>query len=309
MSNPSPALWPFPSRVALIAPSGAVNAERFTITLERLSDAGITALPGKAVLTHHRYLAGTLRARLADLHDAFERDDVDAVWCLRGGYGAAHLLPHIDWTRLTKHAKRPLIGYSDVTALLEAFYKHGFRGVHAPVATETALMPAWPPSGNDARWRSLQSIASAWTAPSGYMQSTPYSGPTFSVSGELRGGNLVTLASLCGTKGALTLDRPTLLMLEEVEEADFRIERYFHQLLSSIDTHWLHGVCLGSFTRQGAPTYSSHETIAEWLTPLGIPLHHRLPFGHHPINQAWPYGAIGKLNAGGGLQWHIPNCE
>ena len=297
-------LWQTPARVALISPAGAVDPARYDLTLRRLADAGITVCPGPEALARCRYLAGTARARVDDLYQAFERDDIDAVWCLRGGYGAAHLLPLIDWSRLTQGAKRPLIGYSDVTVLLDAFYQHGLEAIHAAVATEVALVPAWPPAREDDRWRSLQSIESAWHASSGRMASTPFSGPALTVSGQLRGGNLVTLASLCGTPNALALKQPTLLMLEEVEEVDFRIERCFHQLLSSIDTRWLSGVCLGSFTRQGEPTYSSHDTLAEWLGPLNIPLHHRLPFGHHPLNQAWPYGALGTLSASGGLCWH-----
>ena len=295
-----------PLRIALVALSGAVDEERCAITLQRLGQLGVEVVMGDHMLQRHRYLAGTAAQRVDDLHAAYERDDVDAVWCLRGGYGADHLLPLIDWARIARHPQRPLIGYSDVTVLLEAFYRHGIAALHAPVATELALVAPWPPEATDERWQSLRSLFTRCGEVCGHMPTEHYAGPHAPATGDLRGGNLVTLAALCGTPGALILERPTLLMLEEVGEADYRIERYFHQLLTSIDTHWLEGVCLGSFTRQGEPTESSHAIFAEWLAPLGIPLHHRLPFGHHPINHAWPYGITATLSDKG-LHWQRPD--
>lgn len=291
-------------RVALIAPSGAVDEERYALTLQRLGQLGATVVSGQHVLDRHRYLAGTAEQRVNDLHEAFERDDADVVWCLRGGYGADHLLPLIDWTRIARHSERALVGYSDVTVLLEAFYRHGLPAIHAPVATELALVSPWPPEETDARWQSMRSLQHVHAHTDGHMETVRFAGPDMTVSGQLRGGNLVTLASLCGTPGAMVLERPTLLMLEEVGEADYRIERCFHQLLSSLDTRWLSGVCLGSFTRQGDATTSSHAALAEWLAPLNIPLHHQLPFGHYPVNHAWPYGAMATLSTEG-LHWHV----
>lgn len=291
-----------PLRVSLIAPSGAVDADRYAITLQRLGQLGVDVVEGDHVLQRHYYLAGTATQRVEDLHAAYEREDIDAVWCLRGGYGADHLLPLIDWTRIACHPQRPLIGYSDITVLLEAFYRHGIAALHAPVATELALVTPWPPETADERWQSLCSLATQCSEACGHMPTKHYAGPHTPATGELRGGNLVTLAALCGTPGALVLERPTLLMLEEVGEADYRIERCFHQLLTSIDTRWLTGVCLGSFTRQGKPTESSHAILAEWLAPLDIPLHYHLPFGHHPINHAWPYGVTATLSDTG-VHW------
>lgn len=290
-------------RIALIAPSGAVSKERYALTLQRLDQLGARVVTGRHALDRHRYLAGTAQQRVEDLHEAFERDDVDMVWCLRGGYGADHLLPLIDWTRLARHPERPLVGYSDVTVLLDAFYCHGLPAIHAPVATELALVPTWPPEEADERWQSLRSLQQVRAQTEGHMDTVHFAGPAMTVTGQMRGGNLVTLASLCGTPGEMVLKRPTLLMLEEVGEADYRIERCFHQLLSSLDTRWLSGVCLGSFTQQGEATTSSHAALAEWLAPLAIPLHRQLPFGHQPINHAWPYGAMATLSSGG-LHWH-----
>lgn len=295
-------------RVALIAPAGAVNAERYALTLQRLDQLGVEVVAGQHVLQQHHYLAGTAKQRAEDLHTAFERDDIDMVWCLRGGYGSAQLLPLLDWSRLTRHPERPLVGYSDITVLLEAFCHHGMRAIHAPVATELALITPWPAAEQNERWQSLQVLRHVLQHTEDHMDTVHYAGPSMTVTGQLHGGNLTTLASLCGTPAALTLKRPTLLMLEETGEADYRIERCFYQLLSSIETRWLSGVCLGNFTRQGEPTISSHTILADWLAPLNIPLHHQLPFGHTPTNHAWPYGAMGTLSSIG-LHWHTSSDD
>ncbi len=124
-------------RIALIAPAGGVQDDRIDTALAVLEAAGIDAHLGAHARDHHRYLAGTAEARLADLHAAFELPDVAAVWCLRGGYGSAHLVDHIDWSRIPSHV--PLVGFSDISVLLEAFRQRGRFAIHGPVATQLAM--------------------------------------------------------------------------------------------------------------------------------------------------------------------------
>src|SRR5690625_2861147 len=124
-------------RIALVAPAGGVRDDRIDTALSVLAAAGVDVHLGQHVRDHNRYLAGTAEARLHDLHTAFEVEKVAAVWCLRGGYGCAHLVDHIDWPRIPGHV--PLIGYSDITVLLTAFHRHGKSAIHGPVATALAL--------------------------------------------------------------------------------------------------------------------------------------------------------------------------
>lgn len=279
-------------RIALIAPAGGVKDDRIDTSLAVLEAAGIDAHLGAHARNHHRYLAGTTEARLADLHAAFDMPDVAAVWCLRGGYGSAQFVDRIDWSRIPAHV--PLIGFSDITVLLEAFRQHGRFAIHGPVATQLA-MPGETADEQSERAASiaslvalLQSQRSVWPAPH-------VAGPASPVMGQLVGGNLTTLASMAGTLSALRLDRDSILLLEDVGEAEFRLERCFHQLLSTLEADRIKAIGLGGFDNCAlADGMRSLATIlTEWCPD--IPLYTGLPIGHGAANQAWRSGAMAQL--------------
>lgn len=302
MSTAYVPVWTTPMRVALIAPAGRVDPAIHATTLSRLVALGITPIDGRWSHAQHRYMAGDITTRLADIHAAFTQDDIDAVWCLRGGYGSAQLIPHLDWGLLQRaHPRRALIGYSDITALLHVFTRHDRPAVHAPVATDVARLP-WPVAPEAPAMNALRSVETAMRAPHGHLHAQHIAGPSHDVSGILQGGNLTTLASLCGTPAALTLNAPTLLMLEDINEPDYCLERAFYQLLHTLDMRLLRGVCLGGFTRNGRSVRKCHSMFAEWLRPLGIPLYSDVPFGHQADNQAWPCGVPASLSSNG-LFW------
>lgn len=283
-------------KVALIAPAGVLDVDVVSELQTRLARAGIDAHLAAHALEGHRYMAGSVEARLEDLYAAYALPDLAAVWCLRGGYGCAQLLPHIDWRRI--HAA-PLIGYSDITALLNAFYRRGLRAIHAPVASELARdLDARDQQAQ--RHDALNSIGRVLTATSGVSLPLRHvSGHQRSVTGPMVGGNLTTLASLAGTSHALEPPHNALVLLEDVGESYYRLERAFWQLLNSVDTRRIGAVCLGTFThcpRREVP-HSLETIFSEWLTPLGIPLYAGLPFGHGPENHAWPYGQYATLKA------------
>lgn len=276
-------------KIALIAPAGGVRDDRIDITLNLLTAAGIQVWLGLNARAHHRYLAGTVSQRLADLHAAFTLPDVAAVWCLRGGYGSSQLIPHIDWAAIP--ADIPLIGYSDITALLNAFARRGKQGIHGPVATELAL-PGQTAVQQEQRAAAMRSLVELLLGQRPTRPLLSYSLRPSEPPPILSGGNLTVLASLAGTQAGLRLNRNTLLLLEDIGEAEFRLERSFQQLLHSIDPAYLQAVCLGEFVGcQFSRTPDSwHRILKEWLNPLGIPLHSGLAIGHGHANQAWLYG-------------------
>ena len=119
------------ARVALVAPAGPLRgAEELDAAIANARSLGWEPRPGANVLGRHDYLGGTDAERLRDLNAALADDDVDAVWCVRGGYGAMRLLPHIDWASLTRRP-RALLGFSDVTAL-HCRGEHPVRADHLP---------------------------------------------------------------------------------------------------------------------------------------------------------------------------------
>ncbi|SPJ33911.1 S66 peptidase family protein [Kushneria phyllosphaerae] len=288
-----------PRTVALIAPAGAVLPERIEATCSLLTQMGYRPQLMDHARARHRYLAGTVEQRLEDFHAAFNLADVTAVWCLRGGYGCAQLMDHIDWQHLPDV---PLLGYSDISVLLSAFHARGRRALHAPVATELALLEQANGVTREARAASMASIASVLQGSAGHMAVTHVAGPDAPVEGPLIGGNLTTLASAAGTSGALHVPNGAILMLEDVGERLYRLERSFCQLLASLALGRLSAVCLGSFVDCDTGDSSIEVMVQEWLAPHDIALYHQLPFGHGEHNQAWPVGRMARL-AASGLDW------
>lgn len=279
-------------RIALIAPAGGVKDDRIDIALTVLDAAGIDAQLGAHARDHHRYLAGTAEARLADLHWAFELPDLTAVWCLRGGYGSAHLVNHIDWSRIPSDV--PLVGFSDITVLLEAFRQRGRFAVHGPVATQLA-MPGETVDAQNQRVASMASLVRLLQGQTSEWPLTHTADPTCPVSGQLLGGNLTTLASMAGTTAGLRLETDSILLLEDVGEAEYQLERSFHQLISSIDLDRLKAVCLGGFDNCTLTDgmHSLAAIFAEWAQD--IPLYTGLPVSHDYANSAWPQGTPASI--------------
>ncbi|MGP0171475.1 S66 peptidase family protein [Pseudomonas sp. NCHU5208] len=295
---------PFGGRLALIAPASAIAEEVLEATLAQLEVLGIRYHLGRHVRARHRYLAGTPEQRLDDLHQAFSLPDIDAVWCLRGGYGCAQLVADIDWKLLQQASPRPLIGFSDLSILLEAFAQHDLPAIHGPVATALGHQTLAAPGGQRERLASMQAL---WSLLKGQLRQLPLrhiSGPQLAIEGRLQGGNLTALASACGTEAGLRLVEDAILILEDVGEPYYRLERSLWQLLHSFAGQHPRAVCLGSFTdcpRRGVH-HSLEEIFAEYLAPLGIPLYGDLPSGHGDSNFPWPYGQRARL-LGNSLTW------
>lgn len=294
----------FDGRLALIAPASAIAEDVLEATLAQLDVLGVRYHLGHHVRARHRYLAGTPEQRLEDLHQAFSLPDIAAVWCLRGGYGCAQLVADIDWTLLDQASPRPLIGFSDLSILLSAFAQHGLPSIHGPVATALGHQVLSAPGGQRERLASMQAL---WSLLKGQHRQLPLrhiSGPQHAIEGTLQGGNLTALASVCGTGAALHLAEDSILILEDVGEPYYRLERSFWQLLHSFAGQRPRAVCLGSFTdcpRRGVH-HSLEQIIGEYLAPLGVPLYGDLPSGHGDSNFPWPCGKKARLSPGS-LSW------
>ena len=120
--------------VGVISPSSGVTPEEFAKALQNMADLGFKTKVGKNARNINGFLAGTDKERLDDLHWAFGDNEIDAVWCVRGGYGASRFLPDINFNLIRKNPKI-FIGYSDITALHTAIYQNtGLVTFHGPVA-------------------------------------------------------------------------------------------------------------------------------------------------------------------------------
>lgn len=264
---------------------------------------GYQVKEGAALRARYGYLAGKDLARLDDLHAAFSDPEVDAVWCVRGGYGITRLLPDIDYGLIRRNPK-PFIGYSDVTALhLAIGRKTGLVTFHGPVAA------------SDFPDNTLRHFNAALVEPvEGYLLEAPgqdaeLESPEYQpftirpgqAAGPLTGGNLSLLAALAGTPYAPDY-KDRVVFIEDVGEQPYRIDRMLTQLLQASDLKKAAGIALGVFfdCAPKNPEYSLtlQETLEDRLGNLGIPVVYGLPFGHVAHQATFAYGIRAELDAG-----------
>lgn len=242
---------------------------------------------------HRGYLAGSDDRRLDDLHAAFADPAVDAIVCLRGGYGSARLLDRIDWELVERHAK-PFVGYSDITALHIAFTQLcGFATWHAPMLASDLLRPDG--AASEQAW--LAVLGQPW--PAG--RTLPHGEATLRTvvegiaCGPLVGGNLATIVSLAGTPWAIDT-RGALLFIEDVGEDLYKVDRMLTQLRLAGTLQVAAGFVVGSFSgaRDGG---DASALVEEFLRPLGKPALAGWPAGHCTPHWPLPIGAAVRLDA------------
>ena len=295
------------SRVALVAPAG-VLLERDDITraVELCRALGYEPVVAPHASARYGYLAGNDADRLADLNWAFRDSGIDAVWCLRGGYGTTRILEGVDFEALARHPKA-VIGYSDITALHAGINRiAGVAAFHGPVARH--LMTAFTR-------RSFERVLGRAEA-AGPLEPFPLPADVLAprngrivplregvAEGTLAGGNLTLVQCLIGTPWFPDLDG-AILILEDVGEDLYRVDRVLAQLRAVGALARLAGVAIGQFTElkrgmsDGALGFD--EVLSHYLLPLGIPVVLGLPFGH--IDDQWtlPLGIRARLDAGTG---------
>jgi len=284
------------ARVALVAPAGPLRDEQdLDRSVANVSSFGWTAVPGQHVLERDGYLAGSDQHRLADLNRFLCDDSIDAIWCIRGGYGVMRLLEGIDYDALTRRPK-PIIGYSDITALHAAIGRRcDLVSYHG--ATARAEL-------TDNTRRSLAVILSEpWAA---YTVAQPSMQPLRRglARGRLAGGNLALLAALAGTPYAPDLDG-AILLLEDVNEAIYRIDRMLTQLWLSGALRNIAGLAFGSFTdipEDPANVQRPLDRVLEdFAARCGVPSVSGFPMGHIDDQNTYPLGAMAELSADNGV--------
>jgi len=278
--------------IAVVAPASAPRSHLpYDEGLSRLRetyDVRTAWSPG----AERGYLSAPDSDRIAALHRAIEDPEIRAIICVRGGYGCLRLLHRIDWGLARRHPTL-LVGYSDVTALHLAFYtKAGWTGLSGPVVTEWAEADA-------ATLRSFRDWSEGKTPDfaDGFDASlTPLASGT--ASGPLLGGNLSVLSRLIGTRFAPDFD-DAILVLEEIEEAPYRVDRMLAHLEHAGVLDAVVGVILGHFTTgdldPDKPTLSLEAVFEDYLSGRPYPVAEGLPYGHRLPRCTLPIGVPVQL--------------
>ncbi len=283
-------------RVAVVSPSGPAPAERLDAGLGVLRSWGLDVHLTEHVRDTHPvlpYLSAADEDRAADFVRAWCDPRVQAVFCARGGYGAQRMVDLLDWDAIAGAGPKVLVGFSDVTALHQAFASRlGLSTVHGPVVT------ALGDGCDEASRRHLRSLL---LEPDRTLSLTPDPLTTLvpgRAQGVLTGGNVALLAAGLGTRDSLPADG-SVAVLEDVGEDLYKLDRLLTQLLRAGWFDRVRAVVLGDFTDCGSPE-SVRDLVLDRLGPLGVPMGWGAPVGHGPRNLAFPLGVPALLDADAG---------
>lgn len=277
--------------VAVIAPASAprdpARYREGLIRLRSLFDVRTAWAPGQ----ERGYLAGPDEVRTAALHDAIRDPVIRAIVCVRGGYGTIRLLHRIDWSLARDHPTL-LIGYSDITILHMAFFARvGWTGVSGPVVTE------WAKIGDETLDSFLRLVQGGTPQLSEDTLSTLSPG---AASGPLLGGNLSVLTRLVGTPYAPDWSG-AILVLEDVGEAPYRIDRMLAHLQHAGVLDAIKGVILGYFREETSdsrgPTLSLDTIFQDYFGGRSYPVVSNLRYGHLLPRTSLPLGVPVRLQA------------
>lgn len=277
------------ARVALVSPSGPLRSEHeLAHAVSSAQSLGWDPVVGPHALSRDGYFAGSDEQRTRDLLWAIDDRHIDGIWCLRGGYGAARLLPSLSIDAIRSRPKA-LLGYSDITALHALWQQAGLVSFHAPTArsaltefTRRSLVQTVVDGGDGCGDATESQVLRDGCA-----------------TGRLAGGNLSLVASLCGTPWALDF-RDAIVVLEDVNEATYRVDRMLTQLRLAGTFDGCVAIAFGhctdcvESTDDGARTLDA--VVRECADTLDVPALLNIPLGHIADQWTIPLGALATLD-------------
>lgn len=293
----------FGDTIGLIAPGGHTNDGAIGKAVARIEALGFKVRQGANLRAVHGNYGGSVLQRVDDLHAMFADQDIKAIWCIRGGSGCISLLSSLDY-KLIRANPKVLLGYSDITALHLAIYRHaGLVSFHGPVAISSqsdystahmlaVLMDPQP----------TYTIAMAAENSKRALEEPHYAIRTVNhgvATGPLMGGNLSLLAALCGTDYAADI-RKSILFIEEVNEEPYRIDRWMTQLDLAggfrNTAALMIGICDNCGPVAGESALSFDQTMDQHMLPLSIPAVSGYSFGHIRHQFTLPMGIQARLD-------------
>ena len=287
--------------IGLVTPGSPIEEKQLADTIEKLQGLGLKTYHTNSVLSTYGYFAGPDQERADELMHMFTHKEVDAIWCVRGGYGSIRILDLLDFDKIGQNPK-VFIGYSDITALLTSIYQL------------TGLVTFYGPVGISTFNRfTVRSVANVIMDP-GDQYKYPYrreedtrKNPEFDrytihagkAEGELIGGNISVLDSMIGSRFETDFENK-IVYLEEIEEKTYRIDKMLFHLLYATNLKKAAGIVLGVFSDcniNDEPRLTLKEAIYDLLKPLGIPVSYGLSFGHIDSMVTIPNGIKARMNA------------
>lgn len=293
--------------IGLVTPGSSVTEEQLSDCILKLEEMGFRTTYNDSVLSEYGYFAGKDQERADELMEMFSREDVDAIWCVRGGYGSIRILDLLDYDLIQKNPKI-FIGYSDISALITSIYQEtGLITFHGPVGTSDF---------NRFSKKSMKKVLMETDNTNKY----PYKrdkgtrgNPEFDrytilggrAEGLLIGGNISVLDSMIGTRFEPDF-KNKIVYLEDIGEKTYRIDKMVFHLLSGTNLKQAAGIVMGVFGEcniNEEPRLSLSEALDDLLKPLGIPISYGLSFGHIKRMVTIPTGIMAGMDADKNSFW------
>jgi muramoyltetrapeptide carboxypeptidase len=287
-----PALRPGDT-IGIVAPASTMKPAELESGCDALRRAGYNAVYNDSIFDRDLYFAGSLDRRVRELEGMFERDDVRAVLCARGGYGANYLLQKLDLQKIKDNPK-VFIGYSDITCLLTYFTDNGLVTFHGPMAAKD-----WAREGGVdlESWQSALSQTRVWDVPLNKEAKALIEG---NAEGVLYGGCLSILVSSLGTPYQINT-AGKILFVEDIAAKPYQIDRMLMQLKIGGHLDQVRGIIFGEMLdciQSANQDYTLEEVIKRIVGDLSIPVAFGVRSGHvSQGNITLPFGVTAKLSA------------
>lgn len=276
--------------IGIIAPGRKLDIETIQASIRIIESWGFNVRTGKNIFSAaHSYLAGSDVERLDDLQTMLDDTSLRAIICARGGYGSTRILDQLDFSAFLKNPKW-ICGFSDITALHLKLQTLGVQSIHGTMP----VLFSKPESA-----RSMETLCSVLSGKSVTLEAASNSKNKLGkVEGELAGGNLSLIVDSLGTSSEIdTKDK--ILVIEEVDEYLYKIDRMLVQLKRTKKLQQLAGIAVGHMTDikdTELPFGESIEAIIlNHVQEFNYPVGFGFPVGHENPNIAWVEGSIGTL--------------
>ncbi|MCK5822133.1 MAG: LD-carboxypeptidase [Bacteroidales bacterium] len=287
--------------IGLVTPGGTISKEQLDKTIEKLEGFGFRTYHTDSVLSEYGYFAGTDNERADELMHMFTNRKVDAILCVRGGYGSIRILDLLDYDQIQQNPKM-LIGYSDITALLTTIYQRtGLITFHGPLGIS---------SFNEFTYECFNRVLINPKNHYKYSyerEADTKDNPEYDIytinkgkaEGELIGGNISVLDSMIGSAYEPDFENK-IVYLEEIGEQTYRVDKMLFHLLYATNLKKAAGIVMGVFDdcnlNTEKPSLSLKQAIVDLLMPLGIPISYGLSFGHIDTMITIPNGIKARMN-------------
>ncbi len=281
--------------VALVAPSGIVSKTKFNIAFKNIRKLGLIPVYKNSFCKNFGYLADTDFNRSNDLNVFFEDKILsDAIFCIRGGYGATRILNQIKYDKILLNPKI-FVGFSDITAFQSAIYiKTGLVSFHGIVAASEF---------SDYTVTQIQNLL--------FNPTDNYKLPLKSIKvlnngttqGKIVGGNLSLLTSLIGTEYLYKFEN-NIVFIEEIAEPPYKIDRMINHLLMATDLKKAAAIVFGKFNKctpkdynmTGKNSFTVEQIFKQYFSDFNFPVVFDVNFGHINDGLIFPIGVKAELN-------------